>query len=104
MSNFIKTLAVGFLIGFVIFLVFFTIDVLRGGDVSFDKNLLINFGYYQLYSVVLTLANGYYFDYLNHTVKWEKYAKYRLLIGALGGVVVTMFSIFLIRMITHVGI
>jgi len=104
MSNFIKTLAVGFTIGIVIFLVFFAINALGDGGVSFDRELLINFGYYQLYSIVLTLANGYYFDYLNNHVKWEKYAKYRLLIGALGGVLVTMFSIFLIRMFTYMGI
>ena len=104
MSKFGKTLVIGFVIGIVIFLVFLAIDALGGGNVSFDKELLVSFGYYQLYSIVLTFANGYYFDYLNNNVKWVKYAKYRLLIGALGGVVVTMVSIFLIRMFTYMGI
>ncbi len=104
MINFIKTLGIGFVIGTIIFLIFFTLETLGGGSVSYDKKLLINFGYYQLYSVVLTFVNGYWFDYLNHKVKWEKYARYRLLAGALGGVIITIISVFLIRIFIYVGI
>ncbi|RPD92993.1 histidine kinase [Aureibaculum marinum] len=104
MQNFIKTILLGSVIGILVFIVFLVIRYVGGGSVVFDNNLLINFGYYQLYAIVLTFANSYYFYYLNTHVKWEKYAKYRLLIGALGSVAVTMFSIFLIRMFVSVGI
>jgi len=104
MTNFIKTIGIGFVIGTIIFLIFFAIEILNGGSVSYDKKLLISFGYYQLYAVVLTFVNGYWFEYLNHKVMWVKYTKYRLLIGALGGVIITIISIFFIRIITQVVI
>ncbi len=104
MTNFIKTIGIGFAIGTIIFLIFFALEILGGGSVSYDKKLLINFGYYQLYSVVLTFVNGYWFDYLNHKIKWEKYARYRLLVGALGGISITMISVFFIRIFIYVGI
>jgi sensor histidine kinase YesM len=104
MTNFIKTIGIGFIIGIIIFIIFFGLEILNGGSISYDKKLLISFGYYQLYSVVLTFVNGYWFDYLNHKVKWEKYTKYRLIIGALGGVIITIISIFFIRIITQVVI
>ena len=102
MTNFIKTIFIGLIIGTIIFLVFFGLEILNGGSITYNMNLLISFGYYQLYSIVLTFVNGYWFDYLNHKVKWKKYTKYRLLIGALGGVIFTLISIFFIRVITQV--
>ncbi len=104
MTNFIKTIAIGFVIGTIIFLIFFTLEILGGGTITYDKQLLIDFGYYQLYAVVLTFVNGYWFDYLNHKIKWEKYAKYRLLIGAIGGIIITMITVFFIRIFIYVGI
>jgi len=102
MTNFIKTIFIGFIIGTIIFLIFFGWEILNGGSITYNMNLLISFGYYQLYSIVLTFVNGYWFDYLNHKVKWKKYSKYRLLIGAFGGVIFTIISIFFIRVITQV--
>ncbi len=104
MTNFIKTIFIGFIIGTIIFLVFFALEILGGGNVSYDKKFLVNFGYYQLYSVVLTFVNGYWFDYLNHKVKWEKHARYRLLVGALGGISITIISVFFIRIFIYIGI
>ncbi|MCF6349345.1 MAG: 2TM domain-containing protein [Flavobacteriaceae bacterium] len=104
MTNFIKTFVIGLIIGTIIFLIFFAIEILGGGSVSYDEKLLRDFGYYQLYSVVLTFVNGYWFDYLNHKVNWEKYTEYRLLIGALGGVAITIMSVFFIRIFIYVGI
>ncbi len=104
MTNFIKTIFIGFIIGTIIFLIFFGLEILNGGTISYDKNLLISFGYYQLYSIILTFVNGYWFDYLNHKVKWEKHARYRLLVGALGGISITIISVFFIRIFIYIGI
>lgn len=104
MSILKRTLLIGVVIGIILFLLFLAIDFLNGTAIVFDKALLKNFGYHQIYSIVLTFANVYYFEYLNTKVTWKKYTKYRLLIGALGGVVVTMASIFFIRIFINMAI
>ena len=103
MSNIKKTLLIGFLIGIVLFVIDLTFHLLSGNTVLLNQNLLIKFGYYQMYSIVLTFVNGYFFDYLN-TVSWKKYANYRLAIGIIGGIVLTMLSMFLLRMIQEMAI
>jgi len=103
MSNIKKILFVGFIIGIVLFVIDLTFHFLSGNPVLLNQNLLIKFGYYQMYSVVLTFVNGYFFDYLN-TLKWDKYANYRLIIGIIGGILLTMLSIFLLRMIQEIAI
>ena len=103
MSNIKKILFIGFIIGIVLFVIALTFHFLSGNPVLLNQNLLIKFGYYQMYSVVLTFVNGYFFDYLN-TLKWDKYANYRLTIGIIGGIVLTMLSIFLLRIIQEMAI
>lgn len=102
MSNIIKTLLIGFIIGIVLFLIDLSFHFLSSNPVILNQNLLIKFGYYQMYSIVLTFVNGYFFDYLN-TVSWKKYANYRLVIGIIGGIVLTMLSMFLLRMIQEMA-
>ncbi len=104
MTTFTKTLGIGFIIGIILFLIFAAFELLNGGTIIYDKTLLVSFGYHQLYSIVISFANVYYFEYLNTKIEWKKYRKYRLLIGALGGVTVTMISIFFIRVFIHVGV
>ncbi|MDX5583758.1 MAG: 2TM domain-containing protein [Aureibaculum sp.] len=103
MSNIKKTLLIGFVIGIVLFVTDLTFHLLSGNTVLLNQNLLIKFGYYQMYSIVLTFVNGYFFDYLN-TVSWKKYTNYRLVIGIVGGIVLTMLSMFLLRMIQEMAI
>ena len=103
MQNLKKTLLIGFLIGIVLFVIDLTFHFLSGNPVLLNQNLLIKFGYYQMYSIVLTFVNSYFFDYLN-TVSWKKYTNYRLAIGIVGGIVLTMLSMFLLRMIQEMAI
>ncbi len=104
MRYFGRSLMTGILIGVILAFIFIGIQVLGGRAVEFDKRFLTEIGYYLLYSVVLTLINGTFFDYLNHKVVWRKYAKHRILIGALGSIVLTMLGIFCIRMFTQMYI
>jgi hypothetical protein len=53
--------------------------------------------------VILTLINSSFFDYLNHRVVWKKYGRYRLVIGAVGGIVITMIGILWIRILIRMG-
>jgi len=98
-----KTLGVGILIGLFLVLISLGFEFLSGESIEFDNVFWTNVGYYLLYSVVLTLINGTFFDYLNHKVVWDKYKKYRILIGAVGGVVLTMLGIFWLRILIKMG-
>ena len=94
----IKVLLIGFLIGFVMSFVFIGIQVMAGNqDLANYDQILEQVGSYLLYSIVLTFINSYWFEYLNSKVQWKKYGRYRLLIGALGGVILTMLGILVIR-------
>lgn len=103
MKNFRKTLIIGFIIGLLLYLIDKIYNMVSGNDITFDQNELIEFGYYQLYSIVLTGINTYFFDYLNN-VSWDKYKKYRLLIGAVGGILLTISGIFFLRMFISVAV
>ena len=103
MRNFGKTLVTGFWVGCIISFVFIGTQVLMGRDIDWDGAFFTELGYYFLYSIVLTYVNKTYFDYLNHKVVWKKYGKYRVLIGALGGIVITMLSVFFIRIVIKMG-
>ncbi len=103
MSNFKKIISIGFLIGVILYVIDIIFNFLSGNTILFDQQALIMFGYYQMYAVALTLVNSYFFEYLN-TVKWQKYAKFRLGIGVVGGIVLTMFSIFILRMLQEMAI
>ena len=85
----------GLLIGAIISFIFIGIQVLFGRTLNFDRSLGIELSYNMLYAVVLTFINVTFFDYLNHRVVWKKYAKYRLIIGVVGGIVLTLMSILI---------
>lgn len=94
----VKILLIGFLVGLVISFVFIGIQVMTGNlSLANTNKILEQIGTYLLFSIVLTVINSTWFDYLNRKIKWKKYGRYRLLIGALGGVVFTMLGIFFIR-------
>ena len=98
LRKFIRIISVGFLVGFVLSFIFIGVQVMAGNQSLSNYNeILEDVGSYMLYSIVLTFINSTWFEYLNKRIRWEKYSRYRLLIGALGGIVFTMMGIFLIR-------
>jgi len=97
MKNLRKTILIGLIVGLVIAFIDIGLSVLGGRALNLDLIFFQNLGLYMLYACVLTLINISFFDHLNHKVVWKKYGKYRLLIGALGSVVLTMAGVFLIR-------
>lgn len=98
-----KTLIIGFLVGLILSVIFVSIKFFANGSIQFDREFYIGVGYNFLYSVILTLINSSFFDYLNHKVVWKKYGRYRLVIGAVGGVVLTMIGILWIRILIRMG-
>ena len=93
-----KTIITGFIVSVVIACLVIGIEWMFGRIMLFNKSLLVELGYYIMYGVVLTFINGSYFEFINHRINWERYARFRLIIGAMGSVVVTIFGVFLIRM------
>lgn len=99
-----KTFLVGVFIGLVLSVIFVGIEFFANGSVQFDREFFIHVGYNLFYSVILTIINSSFFDYLNHRVVWKKYGRYRLVIGAFGGIVLTMFGILWIRILIRMGL
>lgn len=98
MKNLSRNLGLGIVIGIILFLIFTILHVVSGNRFQPDERYWMQFGYTMIYSVVLTIVNSAYFDYLNKKIDWKNYARYRILAGAVGSILLTMAGIFLIRM------
>lgn len=99
-----KTIFLGLIISLIIAGVLICIEIVFGRTLRFDRQFLTDIGYYCIYGVILTLINSTYFDYLNTKVRWSKLSRYRIPIGALGSVILTMVGVFFIRLLINVGI
>lgn len=95
-----KTIVTGIVIGLIIAIIDMGMNLLGGSSLSLDASFARNMGYYFLYSIVLTLINSSFFDYLNEKVVWKKYSKFRLLIGIVGSIILSMLGVFAIRIFT----
>lgn len=103
MKNILKNITTGVLIGLGLALVFIIIEVLYGRKITFDNNLWREIFYYIFYSVVLTFINGTYFDYINEKYPFKEPVAKRLLLGALGSVLLTLIGILFIRTVIELG-
>ncbi len=97
MKRLFKILLSGLLVAVVIMIVDQTIRYFGGDSIGIDSRFWEMFGYYTIYSVPLTLVNSYFFYYLNNKIVWVKYSKYRILIGFLGSIFVTIGAVFIIN-------
>jgi len=106
MQKIIQYIFKAFVRGIVISLVIacFTIflEIIYGRDLKFNADFIREIGFYCLYGIVLTFINGLFFDYLNHKVVWDRFGKFRILIGTAGSVILTIIGIFFLRLFTHV--
>ncbi|MEZ4858218.1 MAG: 2TM domain-containing protein [Flavobacteriaceae bacterium] len=91
-----KEIGKAFFVGSVIFLVIGVIEYLNGWEISSGKELLVRFFYNQVYSVSLYMANAYFFNFiLNKYKNW--YSWQHLTKGILGSVVISVVTIFFLR-------
>jgi len=104
MKNFLKILSLGIIVGIILMAMQLIFMIASGNEVIFNKDLFKSFGYNQLFAVVLTFVNAYYYEYLNEKIEWQRYKKYRIAIGAVGAITLTMLAIFLIRIFIVIGI
>ncbi len=99
-----KIITIGILIGVILFSIDLILRFLSTTPVAFNEELWSDLGIFILYSLPLSFVNSYFFDWMNHKVNWEKYRKFRLSIGIIGSVSITLITIFLIRLVQRVVI
>ncbi|MBT8260546.1 MAG: histidine kinase, partial [Bacteroidia bacterium] len=104
MKGLLRNIGIGIIIGFILLIVDQLIRYFNSGSIDFSINFFLLLGFYIMYSVPLCLVNAYFFDYVYHKVKWERFKKYRYILGFLGSVVVTVTTLFVIRAFHRTGI
>lgn len=98
------TVIKGIAVSFVIMAIMFVLEAMFGREFALNASLFEEMGYYMLYGVVLTLVNSIFFDYMNNKVEWGNNKKYRVVLGVLGSIALTISGIFLVRMFMSVVI
>jgi len=91
-------------VSLIIAIIIFVIErlVFSGGFNLPINELFKVFSIHFMYAFVLTTINAYFFYYLNEKFTWKEHSKNRLIIGALGSVVLTMLGLALLRFVTLV--
>lgn len=104
-KNITRLVATGIIVGLGISVIMTILKVLMGVDLSWDRVMLVEFGYSMYFGLVLTIINSTFFDYLNHRVQWnEQTEKYRVAIGFLGSIPLTLMGAWLVRLTIEVWI
>lgn len=104
MKEFIRTVGIGLVIGFILLVVDQGIRYFTSGTFDLSENFFVLFGYYALYSVPLCLVNAYFFGYVYHKAKWNGNKKYRFALGLLGSIGLTIITLFVIRVFHVTGL
>jgi two-component system, LytTR family, sensor kinase len=98
MKEFIKVCGVSIIIAVILYVIDMLFQYSSGREVVYDFNLVIKFGYYVMYSLPLTFVNSYFFDYLHHKARHNRIIKNRLLIGFTGSIIITLITLFFVRL------
>ena len=104
MKLILKTIGFSFLIAIFLFMVIVVFNVDPKRSLLLNLKHIQSNGFYVFYGVCLALINFAFFKYLNHYVVWYRYQKYRLIIGFLSSVVITMVSFIILRLLHRVAI
>lgn len=105
MKDFIKVISIGVIIAALLLGIDLIFRYTAGETITLNKYLLIAYGYYCMYSIAISIVNSYFFDYINSKFKWtEANRKYRLITGIIGSIVITIITVFLVRMLQEIGI
>lgn len=89
-------------IGLIIFTVLFFLAMAQGKAIKWNNDLLINFLFIMLYTVILYAANYFVFVAMDRLFGTNRLSPRRLLAGFLSSLVVSMFVIFLLRIFEDV--
>lgn len=97
-----KEIPRAFLITVSIFIVLVLIKWVTGITIELNKNLAINFGYTMLYGFSLYFGNAFLFMYLDAIFEMDRFSKKRISIGFVSSFVISIFIIFLLRIVEDV--
>ena len=100
----IKDIGKAFFVGIGVFIVLGIIQYSNGFEFKDGSDLLNRFLYNQLYSVVLYIFNAYYFKFLLKQFPNQVFKAKNLLKGLFGGIIITLFSLFALRVFTEIVI
>ncbi|MCH7524686.1 MAG: 2TM domain-containing protein [Bacteroidetes bacterium] len=98
MKEFIKVCGISIIIAVILFVIDIIFQFSGGREIIFDFELLIMFGYYVMYSLPLTFVNSYFFWYLHHKARPNRFIKNKILIGFIGSITITLITVFFIRL------
>ena len=98
-NKLIKEIPRAIIITLLIFFVLLIIKLITGVTIEWNRYLAINFGYTMLYGLSLYFANAVLFMYLDTVFEVERFTKRRIIIGFLGSFVISVFIIFLLRIV-----
>ena len=98
----IKEIPRAIILSIAVFLVLLVVKLLTGITIQLNEHLLVNFGYTMLYGLTLYFANAYLFIYLDGVFEVERFTKRRIILGFLGSFVISVFAIFILRIVEDV--
>ncbi len=98
----IKEIPRAIILSICVFLVLLVIKLITGISIQLNDYLLVNFGYTMLYGITLYFANATLFIYLDSIFEIDRFTKRRILLGFLGSFVISVFAIFLLRIVEDV--
>ena len=97
LKHFIKA----FFVGVGVFILLVIIQYANGFTFSNARDLLVSFGFNQLYAITMYLVNAYYFRFLLKIFPNRVFEFPNLLRGAIGGILLTIFTLFIIRILSE---
>ena len=97
MKEFTKVITISIIVAAILFVIDTIFQYSAGREIVFDFNILIKFGYYIMYSLPLTFVNSYFFNYLHHQATHNLIVRNRIIIGFTGSIIITLITIFFIR-------
>jgi len=102
--QFFREIGKAFFVGTLIFIVIGLVQYLNGNTFESGKELLIYFGYNQLWSVSLYLVNAYYFRFLLKKYVSNPFKGKHLAFGIIGMILISLVTIFFLRVLKEVFI
>lgn len=102
MNKYIKEFSRATYISLAIFLALLLVRIITGGSIQINEGLAWNFFITMLYGYSLYYANAFVFIQLDIIFKDNRYDKKRLLLGFILSFVVSIFTIFLLRIVEDV--
>ena len=95
MTKLTRKIIITFIIGCIVYVVGNLLS--NGFNYKNVNDLLIDFGFYQLYSFVLGYSNMYFFDYMEHR-NWKRNDTVkRISTGIIGATIITLLGLFILR-------